>query len=219
MTSAVPDYNVSQNPRSSFTDKEKPQRKKRKLPNSGTLLVDASTETEITVVTVVNQACQTDLPFVVHSPQKFKSIPLADVRHAVANDHSYAALVSDSPSVVPTKQVPSVTGNDFPNSKRKLDFSEIDTSDIPQIDCQEEEIEDEWIPTDMSDYEESDMSDLSDYNVNEVDESFDSEDEEFDIKTEIPDDDEEKESTNWLNEDCGDLHQQRKLNGTWKKHH
>ena len=181
--------------------------------------MDASTETEITVVTVVNQACQTDLPFVVHSPQKFKSIPLADVRHAVANDHSYAALVSDSPSVVPTKQVPSVTGNDFPNSKRKLDFSEIDTSDIPQIDCQEEEIEDEWIPTDMSDYEESDMSDLSDYNVNEVDESFDSEDEEFDIKTEIPDDDEEKESTNWLNEDCGDLHQQRKLNGTWKKHH
>ena len=219
MTSAVPDYNVSQTPRSSFTDKEKPQRKKRKLPNSGTLLVDASTETEITVVTVVNQACQTDLPFVVHSPQKFKSIPLADVRHAVANDHSYAALVSDSPSVVPTKQVPSVTGNDFPNSKRKLDFSEIDTSDIPQIDCQEEEIEDEWIPTDMSDYEESDMSDLSDYNVNEVDESFDSEDEEFDIKTEIPGDDEEKESTNWLNEDCGDLHQQRKLNGTWKKHH
>lgn len=219
MTSAVPDYNVSQTLRSSFTDKEKPQRKKRKLPNSGTLLVDASTETEITVVTVVNQACQTDLPFVVHSPQKFKSIPLADVRHAVANDHSYAALVSDSPSVVPTKQVPSVTGNDFPNSKRKLDFSEIDTSDIPQIDCQEEEIEDEWIPTDMSDYEESDMSDLSDYNVNEVDESFDSEDEEFDIKTEIPDDDEEKESTNWLNEDCGDLHQQRKLNGTWKKHH
>jgi len=140
--------------------------------------VDASTETEITVV---NQACQTDLPFVVHSPQKFKSIPLADVRHAVANDHSYAALVSDSP-VVPTEQVPSVTGNDFPNSKRKLDFSEIDTSDFPQIDCQEEEIEDEWIPFDVSDYEESDMSDLSDYDVNEVDESFDSEDEEFDSR-------------------------------------
>jgi len=95
---------------------------------------------------VVNQACQTDSPFLVHSPQKFKSIPLADVRHAVANDHSYATLISDS-SVVPTEQVPSVTGNDFPNSKRKLDFSELYTSDFPQIDCQEEEIEDEWIPS------------------------------------------------------------------------
>lgn len=97
MTFTVPDYSVSQTqsqtPHSSFGDKEKSQRKKRKLPISGTLLVDASTETEIPMV---NQACQTELPFVVHSPQKFKSIPLADVRHAVVNDHSYATLVSDS---------------------------------------------------------------------------------------------------------------------------
>jgi len=35
------------------------------------------------------------------------------------------------------------------------------------------------------------MSDLSDYDVNEVDESSDSIDEELNIKTEIPDDDEE----------------------------
>ena len=167
--------------------------------------MDASTETEITMV---NQACQTDLPFVVHSPQRFKSIPLADVRHAVVNDHSYAALVSESP-VVPAEQVPSVTGDDFPKSKRMLDFSKMDISHFPQIDCQEEEIEEEWLPSDESDFEESEISDQSDYE--EADESFDSEDEELDIKTEIPDDDEEKESTNWLIEDCGDLHQERKF--------
>ena len=63
----------------------------------------------------------------------------------------------------------------------------------------------------MSDHKESDMSDLSDYEVNEFSESFDSEDKDFDIKTEIPDDDKEKESTNWLNEYCGDLHQERKF--------
>ena len=204
-TSAVPDYNASQT--KSFGDKERPQRKRRKLPISEIILVDASTDTAITMV---DQACQTDLPFVVHSPPKIKSIPLADVRHAVANDHSYDVFLNDSP-VVPAEQVPRVSGKKFPNRKRTLDFSEIDSSDFPQIDCQEEEIEDEWIPSDVSDHEESDMSDLSDYEVNECSESFDSEDEDFDIKTEIPDDDEEKESTNWLNEDCGDLHQERKF--------
>ena len=169
--------------------------------------MDASTDTEITMV---DQACQTDLPFVVHSPHKFNSIPLADVCHTVVNDHSYAALFSDSP-VVPTEQVPRVSGKDFPECKRTLNFSEIDTSDFPQIDCQEEEIEDEWIPSDVSDHEESDVSDLSDHEVSEFSESVDSKDEDFDIKTEIPDDDKEKESNNWLNEDCGDLHQERKF--------
>ena len=109
--------------------------------------MDASTDTEITMV---DQACQTDLPFLVHSPHKLKSIPLADVRHAVTNDHSYAALLTDSP-VVPAEQVPGVSGKDFPKSKKKLDFSEIDISGFPQIDYQEEEIEDEeWILSDMS---------------------------------------------------------------------
>jgi len=169
MTSAVPEYNVSQT--KSFGDKEKPQRKRRKLPISEILLVDASTDTAITMV---DQACQTDLTFVVYLPHKFKSIPLADVRHAVANDHSYAAFLIDSP-VAPAEQVPRVSGKDFPNSKRSLDFSEIDSSDFSQIDCQEKEIEDEWIPSDVSDHEESDMSDLSDYEVNESTESFDSE--------------------------------------------
>ena len=125
--------------------------------------MDTSTDTAITMV---NQACQTDLTFVVHSPYKFKSILLADVRHAVANDHSYAAFLNDF-SVVPAEQVPKVSGKDFPNSKRSLDFSKIHSSDFPQVDCQEEEIEDEWIPSDVSDHEESDMSDLSDYEENE----------------------------------------------------
>ena len=94
--------------------------------------MDASTDSEITMV---DQACQTDLPFVVHSPHKFKSIPLADVRDAVANVHSYVALLSDSP-VVPA----GASGKDFPECKTTLDFSEIDTSNFPQIDCPEEEI-------------------------------------------------------------------------------
>lgn len=55
---------------------------------------------------------------------------------------------------MPAEQVPSATGNNFPKSKRTLDFPEIDTLDFPQIDCQEEEIEDEWIPSNVSDYEE-----------------------------------------------------------------
>ena len=91
--------------------------------------MDASTDIEITMV---DQACQTDLPFIVPSPRTFKSIPLADIRHAVANDHSYAALLSDS-LVVPAEQVPGVSGKDFPKPKRTLDFSEMDTSDFPQL--------------------------------------------------------------------------------------
>ena len=87
----------------------------------------------------------------------------------------------------------------------------MDTSDFPQIDFHKEEIEDEWIPFDESDHEELDVLHSSGYEVNEFSESFYSEEEDFDIKTEIPDDDEEKESTNWLNEDCGDLHQERKF--------
>lgn len=201
MASAVPDYNVSQAKSQTFGGKEKPQRKgrSRKLPISEIVLVNAYTDTEITMV---DQACQTDLPFVMQSPHKFKSIPLADVCHGVANDHSYAAHLRDSP-VVPPEQVCRVSGKDRPKSKRTLDFIEID--------CQEEEIEDEWILSDVSDHEESDMSDLSDYEDNEFSESFDSEDEDFDIKTEIANDDKEKESTNWLNEDYCDLHQERKF--------
>ena len=144
----------------------------------------------LTQITMVDEACQTDLPFVVHSPHKFKSIPLADARHAITKDHSYAALLTDSP-VVPAEQVPGVSGKDFPKSKRMLDFSEIDISGFPQIDYQEEEIEDEWIPSDVSDHEESDMSDLSDYEGNEFSTTFDSEDEDLDIKPEILYDDEE----------------------------
>ena len=209
MASAVPDYNVSPAKSQTFGDKEKPQRKSRsrKLRISEILLVDASTDTEITMV---DQACQTDLPFVVHSPDKLKSIPIADVCHTVAKDHSYAALSRDSP-VMLSEQVRRVSGKGRPKSKRTLDFSEIGTWDFPQFHCQEEEIEDEWIPFDVSDCEESDMLDLSDYKDNEFSESFMSQGEDFDIKTEIPDDDKEKESMNWLNEDCGDLHQEQKF--------
>ena len=134
---------------------------------------------------------------------KIKSIPLADVRHAVANDHSYAAFLNDSP-IVPAEQVPRVSDKNFPNCKRTLDLK-LTRQIFLKLTAKKRKLKMSGFHP-MSDHEESDMSDLSDYEVNEYSESFDSEDEDFEIKTEIPDDDEEKESTNWLNEDCGDLH-------------
>ena len=44
------------------------------------------------------------------------------------------------------------------------------------------------------DHEEFDMSDLSDYESNKFSTTFDSEDEDLDMKSKILDDDEEKES-------------------------
>ena len=75
----------------SGSDEDKPKRKKRKLPVSVRVMVESSTEME---VRMVDQACQTELPFASNSPQKLKSIPLADVRHALLHDHSYTRDLS-----------------------------------------------------------------------------------------------------------------------------
>ena len=105
---------------------------------------------------------------------------------------------------MPAEQVPGVSGKDFQNLRGCWIFLKFTTG-------QEEEIEDEWIPSDVSDHEESNMSDQKDYEGNEFSTTFDSEDEDLDIKSEILYDDEEKESSSWLDEDCGDLHKERTL--------
>ena len=118
-----------------------------------------------------------------------KSIPLADVRHAPLHDHSYARDLSYEQAA--TKDV-----TDVPKAKRALDFTETETLDVFEIECKtEEEIgDDEWMLSDMSDFDESDLSDNDfDFKIEEI---SDSENNDWDIKTEVPDDDEEKESSN-----------------------
>ena len=111
---------------------------------------------------------------------------------------------------MPAEQVPGVSGKDFPNLRGCWIFPKLTYRVFLKLTTgQEEEIEDEWIPSDVSDHEESDMSDQSDYEGNEFSTTLDSEDEDLDIKSEILYDDEKKESSSWLDEDCGDLHQER----------
>ena len=108
--------------------------------------MDSSTEME---VRMVDQACQTELLFASNSPQKLKSIPLADVRHALLHDHSYARDLSYEQAA--TKAV-----TDVPKAKRALDFTETETLDVFEIECKTEvEIGDhEWMLSDMSDSDE-----------------------------------------------------------------
>ena len=44
-----------------------------------------------TEISLEDQACQTDLPYYPNSPQTMRSFSLADLRHAVANDHCYVS--------------------------------------------------------------------------------------------------------------------------------
>ena len=94
---------------------------------------------------MVDQTCQTDMPHTSNSPQKMKSISLADLRHAVSNDHSYALSKDSFPNedvICQPKQ-----------SVRKLEFSEIALS------FKEERSEAEWL-MEMSDSDESELSDV-----------------------------------------------------------
>lgn len=101
---------------SSFNYKNKPQRKKRKLSDLRTLLVNASTDMGITIV---HQGCQTYLPLSLHSPQKFKSIPIATTPHAPMHDlhdtvmHGLHCYASNYLSAEPGPNV-----MQFPNAKR-----------------------------------------------------------------------------------------------------
>ena len=174
---------------------QKPPRKKRKIQASSKCLVnDCYSQTE---VTMVDQACQTDMPHTQNSPQKIKSISLADLRHAVSNDHSYASSKDSFPNedvICQPKQ-----------SVRKLDFSEIAVS------FKEEQSEDEWL-TEMSDSDESELSDVdSDFGEENSDLEDNSEDTKLFKKSEVDDDEEERESNNWLDDNCGDVHEERKF--------
>ena len=51
-----------------------------------------------TEVKMVDRACQTEMPYTANSLQKIKCIPLADLRHAVSNDHSYASSDVSGPN-------------------------------------------------------------------------------------------------------------------------
>ena len=182
---------TSQAVRSSVMECSAPKRKKRKL-HFRTLSVDCCSQT---VITTVDQACQTDLPFAIDSPQ-VKSIPLAHVQHAVFHDHSYASS-SDHPDEQNADVRESV------QAKKELDFTEM------EIKCNEEQSDDEWLP-EMSESDESEFGD-------DPDSDFFEEIERCDTKSEVPADDDgsddevEKESSNWLEENCGDLHDERKF--------
>lgn len=98
-----------------------------------------------TEVTMVDHACQTDMPHTSNSPQKIKSISLADLCQAVSNDHNYASSEDSFPNedvICQPKQ-----------SIRKLGFSEIAVS------YKEEQSEDEWL-MEMSDSDKSELSDI-----------------------------------------------------------
>ena len=150
-----------------------------------------------TDVTMVDQACQTDMPHTSNSPQKIKSISLADLRHTVSNDHNYASSEDSFPLedvICQPKQ-----------SVRKLGFSEIAVS------YKEEQSEDEWL-MEMSDSDESELSDVdSDFGEENSDPEDNCDDTKLFKKSEVHDDEEEKESNNWLDDNCGDFHEERKF--------
>ena len=68
---------------------QKPHRKTRKIQSSSKCRIhDRYSQTEVTMMI---QASQTDMPHTSNSPQKIKSISLADLHNAVSNDHIYAS--------------------------------------------------------------------------------------------------------------------------------
>ena len=66
---------------------QKPHGKTRKMQSSSKCKV----HDRYSQVTMVIQASQTDMPRTSNSPQKIKSISLADLHNAVSNDHIYAS--------------------------------------------------------------------------------------------------------------------------------
>ena len=69
---------------------QKPHRKTRKIQSSSKCRIhDRYSQTEVTMVIQASQL--TDMPHTSNSPQKIKSISLADLHNAVSNDHIYAS--------------------------------------------------------------------------------------------------------------------------------
>ena len=193
---------------SSIQTRGKVQVKKRKIDSSKIKrnVVNSYTQTEIILE---DQACQTDLPYYPNSPQTMRSFSLADLRHAVANDHGYASSYGN-PIPSSNDSVPDNVNN-IPLSKncqKRLQFTGIEAK---YTNLNEEQSDDERL-SEISDSEEFYFTDT------ESDISEDSSDLEeiayADMtkkKRKILAEKQEEESTNWLEANCGDLHEERKF--------
>ena len=139
------------------------------------------------------------MPLTSNSPQKIKSISLADLHNAVSNDHSY--MYASSKDSFFNEDVISQPKQ----SVTKLEFSELAVS------YKEELSEDKWL-TEMSNSDESELSDVdSDFCEENSDPEDNSDDPKLFKKSEVHDDKEERESNNWLEDNCGDIHEERKF--------
>ena len=128
------------------------------------------------------------------------------VCHAVQHDHNYACI---DDTVLGKKS----TGLTDSKAKRALHFMANESADHHKKVCVKEEFESEWLSSDMSDNEESEISD-SDSDFNIQDEESDGDDSEWDddlvMKREDPGE-VKKGHMNWLDENCGDIQEERKF--------
>lgn len=179
--------------------KEKINRKTRKLHGSTIReLNDSCSQTEIRKV---DQATQTDdVLYTLNSPPQFKSTPLAELCHAVFSDHTYASSFSF------TEKISKEHDAAVPlTPKQKLDFSEVHHKE-------ESDSEDEYL-LEMPECDESDSSDSDSYICEDVGDSDGSyEENNIETKSEFCDDDQgDSKLSNWLEDSCGDLREERKF--------
>jgi len=88
----------------------------------------------------------------------------SDVRHAVQHGHNYACI----DDTVLGKKSASLTEDS--KAKRALHFTANESADHHEKVCVKEEFETEWLSSDMSDSEESEISDSeSEFNIQESD--------------------------------------------------
>ena len=186
-----------------------PKLKKRKLTSVSLAL---TTEIEIQCKPeMVDEACQTD-GIVVTSPQKLISISHNDVCHAIQHDHPYTSTVDEGKRV--NKNASLHHNPNVANARQSLDLPlspPKKVEDYPENCYIKDETSSE--PIYMSDTEESETSDSeSDFEFDESDFISDGSDceEEMILETEHYED-EGKENRNWLNEDCGNIQEERKF--------
>ena len=193
---------------SSIQTPGKVQVKKRKIASSKIkrTLVNSNTQTEIILE---DQACQTDLPYYPNSPQTMKSFSLVDLRHAVTNDHSYASSYGN-PIPSSNDSVPNNLNNIFlgKSCQKRLQFTGIEAK---YTDLNEEQSDDERL---------SEISDSEEFYFTDTESDFSEESSDLDEivyadmtekKSKVLAEEQEEESTNWLEANCGDLHEERKF--------
>jgi len=152
---------------------------------------------------MVEEACQTDAA----ESLSQRIMSFSDVCHAVQHDHNYACI----DDTVLGKKSASLTEDS--KAKRALHFRANESADHREKVCVKEEFETEWLSSDMSDSEESEISDSeSEFNIQ--DEESDGNDSEWDdglvMKKEDPEE-VKKEHRNWLDENCADIQEKCKF--------